>query len=167
MPTQKLRRVAMGAALGLLASPLVFAHVVLETKTAPVNSEFKAAFQVGHGCAGRATTAIEVTLPADITVGPAPTKAGWTVSVQRAQLAEGSSAAQGTRVTWSGGPLAHDAFDQFEMLIRTPATPGTRYFRVLQRCGDVSTDWSEIPAPGQSRRELKRPAAHLDVVPAL
>ncbi len=157
--------VALAAVAGLQPRPL-HAHVVLETKTAPVNSYFRATFMVGHGCSGAATTSVEVTLPDDITVARPQPKPGWTTSIERGPDGGGGDGARIQRVIWTGGPLADHEFDQFEMLIRTPLEPGTRHFKVLQRCGDKSIDWSSIPAPGQSRREVKTPAAHLEIVPA-
>ena len=41
------------------------AHVVLAEPVALANTSYRAAFRVGHGCDGRPTTGIRVTLPAD------------------------------------------------------------------------------------------------------
>ncbi len=40
-----------------LSATAAFSHVVLETRSAPAGSAYKAVFQVGHGCQGSATTA--------------------------------------------------------------------------------------------------------------
>jgi len=157
----------------LAAATAAHAHVVLEQKSAQAGSYYKGTFMVGHGCAGGSpTVAVTVKVPADILVARPSPKPGWTIEVQREPLAKPYES-YGTRitervaeVTWRGGPLAFDHYDEFVVLMRLPESAGRRHFAVRQQCVVGSLEWSQVPEPGQSRRELKSPAAELEVLPA-
>ena len=155
----------------LLAATTVQAHVVLDRKTADANSYYKATFMVGHGCTGGlATRAVTVTIPESIAqVKPSP-KPGWTIETRRVPLDKpyesyGQKVADRiAEVTWRGGPLAFDHYDEFVMLLRLPATAGKMYFPVKQSCDGAEMSWAEIPAAGKTRRDYKMPAAELEIV---
>ena len=57
-------------------------------------------------------------------------------------------------------------YDEFIVAATLPQQPGALYWKVAQVCEKGRIDWSEVPAAGQSLRELKAPAALLEVVPA-
>jgi uncharacterized protein YcnI len=146
------------------------AHVVLADPAAAAGSYYKAVFRVGHGCDGSATTAISIEIPAGFSaVKPMP-KAGWTLETNRAKLAKPYQSHgkpvedEVTRIVWKGGPLPDAHYDEFSAMMKLPDAAGKQWFRVSQQCEKGTNEWVEIPAAGQSRRDLKMPAAELDVI---
>ncbi len=158
------------ACAGFCAINTAQAHVVLDQKTAVASSYYRAAFRVGHGCDGSSTTAITVRLPAGIRgAKPAP-KTGWSIERKVEKLAtpyvsHGKSVTEGvTEITWRGGPLADEHFDEFVMQMQLPTTTGPIWFKVLQQCEKGQIDWAEIPAQGTSTKGMKAPPALLEIV---
>jgi len=160
------------AALALAAfAPVAGAHIVLEQKTAPASSYYKATFMVGHGCAGSPTTSITIEIPDGIVnVKPMP-KPGWTLKSRVETLPKpyelhGKTFTEGvTEVSWSGGSLADDNYDEFIMLTRLPDAPGKAWFKIVQTCEQGETRWEEIPSEGKTPRDYKAPAAMLEIQP--
>ena len=68
-------------------------------------------------------------------------------------------------VSWSGGPLSDAHYDEFALMMKLPDAPGRRWFKVMQQCAQGANDWSQIPAEGQGMRDVKMPAAVLDLLP--
>jgi len=155
----------------VLAASTAHAHITLETSQAEAGSYYKGVLRVGHGCDGSPTTAIRLIVPAGVQqLKPMP-KAGWTLAVQKDKLAQpydyyGETVREDVSiVSWSGGSLPNDDYDEFAFRARLPATPGeTLYFKVEQRCARGETRWVEIPAAGQNSHNLKTPAAMLKLV---
>jgi periplasmic copper chaperone A len=152
-------------------STLTRAHVVLAEPTAATGSYYRAAFKVGHGCEGAATIAIAITIPDGFSnVKPMP-KAGWTLDIKKQKLAKpieshGKTITEEVReIEWRGGSLPDEHYDEFVMAMKLPDAAGKQYFKVSQRCTKGSNEWTEIPAPGKSRGDYKKPAAELDVLP--
>jgi len=140
----------------LLAAPLVIgasaqAHVSLEQKTAVAGSYQKLTFRVGHGCEGSATTALTITLPEGLKGAKTMPKPGWTVAPAGAAARD---------ISWKGGPLPDEQFDEFNLLVKLPDAPGKQVFRVLQQCEKGRADWSELPGTAG-----KFPAPVLEIVP--
>ena len=160
------------SAICILASP-AFSHVVLETPTAPSGSTYQAVFQVGHGCQGSATTGITVRIPAGFQGAKPFPKAGWNVVVKQEKLDKpydkhGKQVTQDVSVvSWTAASKAaalQDAhFDEFKLRGRLPNTAGPLWFKIIQRCGNASIDWSETPSSGTSTQGMKSPAALLEV----
>ncbi|MCY0857426.1 YcnI family protein [Cupriavidus sp. D39] len=157
------------ASLGASWTPAAFAHIVFEQKTATAGSYFKGALMVGHGCNGSATRAITVTIPEGVQGAHPQPKAGWQLEVKRAPLAKpyashGKTVSEDVRtLRWFAGSLADAHFDEFVMLMKLPEQAGKLYFPVVQECEDGRAEWTQIPADGQSLRELKTPAAELEL----
>ena len=161
------------AAVGFVSASSASAHVTLDTREAPTDSYFKAVFNVPHGCAGSPTTRIRVRIPGGITsVKPQP-KPGWELATVKTKLATPTKGSHGeavteaiTEVSWSGGRLLDDHFDEFKMQVRLPnAAPGTiLYFPVVQECEKGITRWIEIPEPGAKTGGLKQPAPALRLI---
>lgn len=156
------------AGLALAACAGAQAHVVLEQKSAPAGSYYKATFMVGHGCDGSATRRLTVFVPAGIATVKPMAQPGWTVETREAPLpapvaSHGRTIAHAvSQVSWSGGPLPDDRYGEFTMLVRLPPQPGRLHFRVLQECEQGQADWTET----ESRPGGGRPAAALEVAPA-
>jgi len=162
-------------ALLAVAAP-AFSHIVLENRSAPAGSSYKAVFLVGHGCQGSATIGMTVQIPAGFLGAKPYPKAGWTVSAQLGKLAKPYDN-HGKRVTedvtvisWKAATpeaaLPDAFFDEFVLRGKLPGNPGSLWFKVLQTCEKGSTDWSEIPASGSSTQGLKSPAILLELNPA-
>ncbi|MFC5521563.1 DUF1775 domain-containing protein [Polaromonas jejuensis] len=159
----------------MLASPS-FSHIVLESKSAPAGSMYKAVFQVGHGCEGSATTGISVQIPAGFQGARPYPKAGWTLTTKLGKLAKpydnhGKQVTEDvTVVSWTAASkeaaLQDAHFDEFMLRGKLPETAGPLWFKVLQTCESGSMDWSEVPASGTSAKGLKSPAALLEVTGA-
>jgi periplasmic copper chaperone A len=150
------------------------AHIVLETPQAKLGASYKAVFKVPHGCEGSPTVEVRVDIPEGvIAVKPMP-KPGWTIALTKGSYARsyafyhGEQLGEGVRqVTWTGGPLPDEYFDEFVLstFIAGEAEPGrVIYFTVNQRCEKGEQRWSEIPATGQSPHALKFPAPQLTLV---
>ncbi|MBX3446447.1 MAG: YcnI family protein [Parvibaculum sp.] len=160
------------AAIFAVAALPASAHVVLDQAEAAAGSYFKATFRVPHGCDGSPTTAISIAIPEGvISVKPQP-KHGWTVTTEKAPYKQsyklhGKTVTEGViRVTWEGGPLADDMFDEFAFMTKLPDDPEIMmiFFPVLQTCEKGATAWDEIAMPGTDPHSLARPAPmlHLD-----
>ncbi len=154
----------------------VFAHIVLESKSAPASSSYKAVFLVGHGCQGSATTGVAVQIPTGFLGAKPYPKAGWTVSTQLGKLAKPHDS-HGKRVTedvtlvsWKASnreaALPDAFFDEFVLRGKLPESAGPLWFKVLQTCDSGSNDWSDIPASGTATQGLKFPAVLLEIQPA-
>lgn len=134
----------LAAGLHAAASPAL-AHIALQETEAKAGAYYVAAFRVGHGCDGAATTALRVQLPDGIADAKPQPKPGW--SFERAQGA----------VTWRGR-LADSEFEVFSLLVKLPAATGPLYFPTTQVCGETQIAWTEIPAPGAAWTSVPRPA---------
>jgi uncharacterized protein YcnI len=156
----------------LIISFGALAHPTLEQQSAAAGSYYKATLKLGHGCDGAATTGVTVLIPEGVVgVKPMP-KAGWMLETRKAKLAVPYES-HGKRfdesvavVTWSGGSLPDAFYDEFVMTMKLPDTPGKRWFKVQQVCASGRSDWVQVPEAGQSARDLKFPAAALEVLPA-
>jgi uncharacterized protein YcnI len=135
------------------------AHVTLEVRQAPADSNYKAVLRVGHGCKDSPTVRLRVRIPEGVTgVKPQP-KAGWKLDITR-------SGENVSEVAWSGGSLPDEHYDEFALRVRLPDKPGaTLYFPVVQECRQGVHRWIELPAAGQSADDLKEPAPALRLTP--
>lgn len=167
-----IRIAATAAAVTLAATGLAWAHVTLEQQQAPSDSTYKAVFRVGHGCGHSPTTAIRVQIPDGvIAVKPMP-KQGWKLETVVADYAKpvkyyDEMLTKGVKeVSWSGGKLLDEHYDEFVLRARLPDGPaGTMvYFPVVQQCETGVTRWIEIPAAGKKLDDYKEPAAALKLM---
>lgn len=165
---------AIAACAVLLGTAPAFSHIVLENKSAPAGSTYKAVFQVGHGCAGSSTTGVSVQIPAEFQGAKPYPKAGWTLTTQVGKLAKpyesyGKQVTEDvTVVSWTAASkdaaVKDSYFDEFQLRGKLPEAAGPLWFKVLQTCETGSNSWSEVPASGTSTKGLKSPAALLEVV---
>jgi len=162
MNNRKSLGVLSAALLTLVISSQTGAHVLLETPQAAAGASYKAVFRVPHGCHGKATTSLKVDIPEGIAGAKPMPKAGWTLMTVKG--AKGAS-----EITWSGGNLPDDEYDEFVVSARVndSAAPGsTVYFPVVQSCGDDTMAWTEVPRPGVMASDLKMPAPGLKILAA-
>lgn len=163
------------ALMAPLTHGTAFAHVTLEARSALAGSSYKAVLGITHGCEGTATHTITVRLPAGFRGAKPMPKPGWTLTLQRAPLAQPYES-HGRKVTedvveisWKASSreafLANAHYDEFVFRGQTPAQAGPLWFKVLQLCEKGQWDWSEVPASGTSTQDLRAPAVLLDVQP--
>jgi periplasmic copper chaperone A len=144
----------------MLYSPLAFSHVVLAEPTAVAGSYYRATFKVGHGCEGSSTNAISVNIPVGFeNIKPMP-KPGWVIETKMEKLATVR------QITWRGGPLLDQHYDEFVMMMKLPEQMGKRWLPVVQSCEKGVNEWTQMPSADKTRKDLKTPAAELDIVKA-
>lgn len=174
------RRHLPTAVVLLLAGAPAWSHVVLDQPTAVAGSSHRAAFRVGHGCDGLATTSLTVRIPAGVQGAKPMPKPGWVLATRTEPLAvpyasHGRQVSEEVReITWTVAtpeaalPDAH--YDEFVVRMTLPARPGALWFPSVQRCELGGTparkEWTQVPAEGHATRGLPLPAALLNVLPA-
>lgn len=164
-------------ALAALAAGVSFsasAHVTLDNGEAVTGSYYKATFTVPHGCDGAPTTRVRVQIPDGVTsIKPQP-RSGWKLAIAKEKLATPLDNGHGGQITeairevsWTGGPLPDEQFEEFKIQMKLPDAPNTTvYFPVVQDCPKGAVNrWIEIPAAGQSSHSLKLPAPGLKLKP--
>jgi periplasmic copper chaperone A len=151
-----------------------FAHVTLLEGAAAAGASYRATLRVGHGCEGRPTVGMRVTIPAGFNGAQPMPKPGWTLATKVGKLVQpytshGTTTTDGVlEISWTAnGPenaLPNAYYDEFILRGTTPAKPGPLWFKVVQSCDKGSNDWVEVPASGTSTKDLKMPAALLEVL---
>ncbi|MEN0072753.1 MAG: YcnI family protein [Paracraurococcus sp.] len=163
-----------GALCALPALTPARAHVTVDPTAAPAGSFVRTALRVPHGCGGAATTRISLELPEGVYSAKPMPKPGWRLHIERRRLPEMVRGAHGaevetevSRITWEGGPLPDDQYDEFVVLLQAPNEPnGVFTLPVVQGCeGGKAERWVEKPAAGQSAHDLARPAPAIRLVP--
>ncbi|MCJ2068030.1 DUF1775 domain-containing protein [Methylobacterium sp. J-030] len=158
--------------LGLVASAAQ-AHAVLERRQASPGSTYRGVVQIMHGCDGKPTTKVSVSIPEGLFGAKPMPKPGWTLATTRGAYAKtytthhGTASEGVTASTWSGGSLPDDEVDEFTFLAQVADTfePGaTVYVPVQQDCTEGGYSWSDIPKPGQDAHELKAAAPAFRIV---
>lgn len=149
------------------------AHVALAAGETQPGSYYRGALKIPHGCDGEATRSIRVQIPEGVIgVKPMP-KPGWTLTIQKGAYAQayeshGKPVTEGVKeITWSGGELADEFYDEFVFtgfVTETLAAGQQVYFPTVQACTKGEARWTEIPAKGQSAHDLKSPAPSLRMV---
>jgi copper(I)-binding protein/uncharacterized protein YcnI len=149
---------ALAAFAALFAAGTASAHVVADPAEAKPGSYFRTALRVGHGCgAGKPTTAIRVAIPDGISSVSAQPKPGWEIKVETTKLEKPVDAGHGrmtdtvvSAVSWSGGSLPNEQFDEFGLVLKLPNEPGRQYWLpVMQTCAGGEVRWDQVPAAGQ------------------
>ncbi len=163
---------ALGCLVGICTG--ASAHVALEAKEAKVGAGYKAVFGVPHGCEGSPTTEVTIDIPEGVIgVKPMP-KSGWKLALQKGKYVQsyafhhGAKKSEGVKqVTWSGGELPDEYFDQFVLstYIAGELAPGSKLtFPVTQKCANGELHWNEVAAAGQDAHSLEHPAPQLELV---
>ncbi|GAB3669489.1 YcnI family protein [Actinocorallia lasiicapitis] len=159
-------------ALGLVAAP-ASAHVTVQPGTAEQGSWSKVSFRVPNERPDASTTKIVVDLPQDhavafVSVKPVP---GWTVKADKTKLAtpikreDGEITEAVTRITWSGGKIDPNQFQEFDVSLGPlPTDTDKLVFKADQTYsnGEV-VHWNEEPADG---KEAEHPAPVLKLTPS-
>jgi uncharacterized protein YcnI len=144
-------RIPVIAAAFVLAATAAPAHVVLTQTSAKGGSSSVATFRVTHGCDGAPTTALRIAIPESIASARPQPKPGWTLDMDR-------NGDHVTAITWRGGNLPSDEFDEFSVLLKLPKDVGPLVFPATQTCKKSVEQWNEIAQPGQNPHALENPA---------
>jgi uncharacterized protein YcnI len=159
-----------GLVLGTALAAPAMAHVTLAEDTVVAGRYAKLAFRVGHGCDGLPSRRVEIHMPDGFWVAKPQPKPGWVLAIRTrpvttAATVHGKPVTEVVaQVTWEGGSLPDDQFDEFALMVRAPDEPGDRPIRVRQVCDKGEHDWREVAdSPGARPRS---PAPVLKVVPA-
>lgn len=169
-------KILVPAATGLfLVASAAQAHAVLERRQASPGATYRGVVQIMHGCDGKPTTKVSVSIPEGLIGAKPMPKPGWTLAMTRGAYAEtytthhGTASEGVTGITWSGGSLPDDEVDEFTFLAQVADTfePGaTVYVPVQQDCSEGGYSWSDIPKPGQDVHDLKAAAPAFRIVQA-
>lgn len=148
--------------LALLAATPAAAHVVTVQDTAKAGSYSAIAFRVGHACAaGDTTLKIRIEIPTGVASARPQVKPGWTYTLER----PADPKAAPTAITYAGR-LPDEAFDDFAVLMKLPATGDRLVFPVVQTCEKGESRWTEVADPAKPDEKLSRPAPVVTLIPA-
>lgn len=161
-------QLALAASIACVSSP-AFAHVTLENGMSSWGSYYKAVLRVPHGCDGATTTGLSVEIPEGVISVKPKVMPGWTVTTEVGAYAKsytihGKTVSEGVKsITWTGGEVADDRFDEFTFLVKLPEDKEIMmiYFPVTQTCGDTQVGWTELPKMGEDVHSLAHPAPSL------
>lgn len=141
------------------------AHVTFAPGSFTPGQAYVGALRVSHGCEGAATTGLRLEIPAGVTTAKPQAKPGWTITTESVPLDKPYVNGRGktvsdrvSAVTWSGGTLPDDEFDDFTVMLTMPDGAQPVYFAAVQTCGATQVEWKDVPAAGQSPHDLKSPA---------
>jgi hypothetical protein len=171
-PRRLLAGVGLAAMAVIASQSSAFAHITLATGETRPDTYYKAVFQVPHGCDGAATQSIRIQIPEGIIgVKPMP-KAGWTLDVTRGAYAKsyqshGRAVTEGPKeVTWSGGSLSDDNYDEFVFtsFVTDFSAGQVVTFPTVQKCAKGEVRWNQIASAGENPHSLKSPAPVLRIV---
>jgi uncharacterized protein YcnI len=164
----------IGLAGALCVGTLAHAHVTLDQTEARIGSSYRATLRVPHGCNGSPTVKVRVRIPDGVVgVKPMP-KTGWQIDLVKDKydkpyaMYHGSVTEGVKEVSWSGGRLPDDYYDEFVLsaYLTTDLVPGQRlYFPVVQECENGVHRWIEIPQDGKSPADYKEPAPGVMLLP--
>ncbi|MBS9778629.1 MAG: YcnI family protein [Gammaproteobacteria bacterium] len=157
----------------LLSANVTHAHATFEKKSVPAGSYQRLALGIPHGCGKQPTTEVIIEIPEGvISVKPQP-KPGWDLQTEIAPYKKsakkhGKTITEGVKkITWSGGKLPTNFFDEFKMSVKLPPTTNTTlYFVVTQKCGADEMVWKDIPEQGKSSHDYRRPAPSIKLIDA-
>ena len=155
----------------LVAFTPLHAHVVAEPQHVQAESYQKLAFKVTHGCEGSPTTAVTIHVPENLHGAKPMPKPGWKISMQIKPLsqpyhAHGRLITEEVRsITWEGGPLPNEYFDEFVIHAKLSSQPGPVVIPVSQVCQNGNLQWNETESPEKPRDKLEAPAPVIHVHP--
>ncbi len=132
---------------------MALAHVDPDPLAVEAGTTATVGFKIEHGCDGSPTTALQFKIPAEVTNVKPVDKPGWTTAVA------------GDLVTFTGGPLAADQEDHFDLTLTAPAQAGEVRFPAIQTCEKGELAWIEIPADGAAEPEHPAPTLKITAGP--
>lgn len=137
----------------LLALPsFAQAHAVIQQKDAESGSYYKGVIGISHGCDGSATTKVTISIPYGVRGAKPMPKPGWKLDVVKSVLekpyqSHGKTVTEDvTQITWYGGVLENEHYDEFAFRGQIGVGTTTRlYFPVRQECVVGEINWDQKP----------------------
>jgi uncharacterized protein YcnI/copper(I)-binding protein len=147
------------------------AHVTFANASAKPGATTVLQLQVPHGCDGKATTELRVTMPAGFYGAKPQPKPGWDLEVIKGDYAKpgsdhGKPVTSGTiEVRWKNGNLSDDFYDTFVIQGKVDgvAEGASLAFPTIQICGADTARWDQVAAPGTDAHSLPNPAPTLKI----
>lgn len=145
---------ATAAVLASAVAGQALAHVTIQPTEARAGGYQVLRFGVGHGCAGKATTAVTIQIPASVASAHPQPKPAWKLAVEHPKDAPDRVSA----ITWRGA-LPADQFDEFLIHVRLPADAGRLAFPAVQTCGGETVRWTGETSGGPAPVIVLQPAS--------
>lgn len=154
--------------VGISSAPSL-AHIALQQREATAGT-YKAVLGVPHGCDGEPTISLRVEIPEGFVGAQPMPKPGWDIKIEKGDYAQvyhlhSEEVGSGpVAVTWSGGNLPDEYYDEFTLRgTLAGVRDGQRlFFKTVQTCSSGKQQaWIEEPAAGQDAHALKHPAPFL------
>jgi len=136
---------ATTVAVVLFAAGIASAHIDPDPIAMQAGTAGTVQFNVEHGCDASPTTSMKFQIPTGVTDVKPVDKPGWTATIT------------GDTLEFTGGPLAPDQKDHFDISFTAPTTAGEIRFPVIQTCQQGELAWIEIPAAGAAEPEHPAP----------
>ena len=162
-----MKKLMLATAIFAATTSAALSHATLTNQSAVQGRSFYTGIRISHGCDQQATIRVSVQIPEGL-IGVKPQlKEGWDIELitgdyENTYPYHGREMSSGVKeVIWSGGELPNEFFDVFEIRGTVTdhfAVDETVYLPVVQNCADGSHHWVEIPAEGQTRHDLDKPA---------
>lgn len=141
------------ALISLFSATSAFGHATTQNANAVSNGYGYFSIRIPHGCEGKATDQVIVSIPAEVTGVKPERKSGWTLDVS---ATEGNPTVV-TYKTTEG--LPDGQFEDFGFSVKWPDAPNeTIYFETTQKCGTGEVSWNQIPKEGEDSHSLDYPA---------
>lgn len=140
------------------------AHVGVNPKTAVAGDYAKLTFMVPHGCDGSPTTKITISIPEGVMAVKPQVNPGWKIAIKKIKLAKplmshGKEITEGvSEVSWTGGPLSDEHFDEFGISVKLPDSEGELLFPVTQKCKKGESEWKDKPGSEHVKHGHSLPA---------
>lgn len=167
-----MKKIMMMTALALGFASHASAHATFEQKEAVQGARTKLTVRIGHGCGDEPTLRLRVAIPEGVIRVQPGVHPGWTVSAVNGAYAQsyvdrGATLTEGVKeIVWEG-ELPSGLYDEFIFrAVFSKDLPAGEpvYIPVVQECANGAARWIEIPAEGQTSRDLKGPAPSIKVI---
>jgi len=149
----------LAAAAAVAVPAAASAHVSVQPQEAKAGGYLVLRFGAGHGCDGKATTAVRIEIPEGVAMANPQPKPGWRLVIEHARDPKIASA-----IVWKG-KLPADQFEEFLILAKLPAEAGPLAFPAVQTCGATEVRWDEPVPTGGPRPQHPAPTISLTSPP--
>jgi uncharacterized protein YcnI len=156
----------VAATLMILVGHNSQSHVVVMPDTVQPGHPARVILVVAEGCAGSPTTSLRVEIPAGIALVKPQPKPGWKIELTRERVPRPGTDVTRERVTaitWRGGPVPDDHYEEFALIVIPPKTAGELYLPATQTCEKGQISWNETPSAKSAAEGMEYPAPVLKI----
>jgi uncharacterized protein YcnI len=150
--TRALFAAAMSAGVVLaLGASTALAHVGTDKEELVAGASTTLTFSIGHGCEESPTNSMKFQVPEGVLNAVPVVKAGWTIEIEKEQLAEAVEAGHGeeqtdrtaviTYTAQEGYAVENGFRDNFTLAFAAPETAGQLFFKIIQGCETGENAW--------------------------